>query len=213
MAQYVVGGWLNAPSTSAKRNNAFRFFFWKKKDAIQRIEALKAEEEFYHRVISKDPLIGHRSQVIEVVLNEYLVVVPDKPGTYDKRMEVKEQHLANIRSEILSQGPDGPITSGGPIAVDKNENLSGSFMTIAAESKEKVIEQLKNDIFYTAGVWDLDNARIFAVSKPPTHTPRPLTITVYCRLPVRQTTCYLVSPAGSINKPLENKIILTFDLC
>lgn len=102
-----------------------------------------------------------------VVLNEYLVVVQDKPNSFEKRMEIREEHLSNLRSSILAQGPNGPITSGGPIAVDKDRKLNGSFMTLEAESKEKVLERLKKDVFYTSGVWDLDNAQIFAVGKPP----------------------------------------------
>lgn len=122
-----------------------------------------------------------------VVLNEYLVVVQDKPGSFEERMRMREEHLSTLRTAILAQGSNGPITSGGPIAVDKDENLSGSCMTIVAESKEKVIDQLKKDVYYTAGVWDLDNVQIFAVSKSPLHYIQSLIILVRPCLSTRQT--------------------------
>ncbi|KAA8896532.1 hypothetical protein TRICI_006875 [Trichomonascus ciferrii] len=95
---------------------------------------------------------------------EYLVIVQDKPNSFDKRMEVRDQHLGNVKSVVKAQGPgNGPMTSGGGIAHDKDQNLCGSMLTIEAESKEKVIEILKQDVYYTSGVWDVDNAQIFAV--------------------------------------------------
>lgn len=98
---------------------------------------------------------------------EYLVIVQDKPNSFDKRMEVRDQHLSNIKSVVKAQGPgNGPMTSGGGIAHDKDQALCGSMITIEAESKDKVIEILKEDVYYTSGVWDVDNAQIFAVSTP-----------------------------------------------
>lgn len=36
-------------------------------------------------------------------------------------------------------------------------NFAGSTVVIAAESREKVIEFLKGDIYAKSGVWDVDN--------------------------------------------------------
>lgn len=108
-----------------------------------------------------------RIRKMPLPFKEYLVIVQDKPNSFDKRMEVRDQHLGNIKSVVKAQGPgNGPMTSGGGIAHDKDQNLCGSMLTIEAESKEKVIEMLKEDVYYTSGVWDVDNAQIFAVSIP-----------------------------------------------
>lgn len=96
---------------------------------------------------------------------EYLVIVKDKPNTFAKRMEVRQQHLTTIKVNVQAQGPGyGPYTSGGGISEDKDEDLFGSTLTIEADSKEEVREMLKEDIYYKHGVWDVDNAQIYAVS-------------------------------------------------
>lgn len=42
--------------------------------------------------------------------------------------------------------------------------FKGSAVVVRAANKAEVIEFLKQDIFYTEGVWDVDNAQINAVS-------------------------------------------------
>ncbi|KAK9473829.1 uncharacterized protein V1510DRAFT_402115 [Dipodascopsis tothii] len=95
--------------------------------------------------------------------NDYVVIIPDLPGTVEKRVSVRTEHLANVKS-LESRGI---MTMGGaylddPIASDKNPpTFKGSVMTFKAESKEELIAILKEDVYTTAGVWDWDNAQVY----------------------------------------------------
>lgn len=40
-------------------------------------------------------------------------------------------------------------------------DFHGSTFVAVAASKEEVIEQLKNDVYVSSGVWDLDKVQIF----------------------------------------------------
>ncbi|KAG5919716.1 hypothetical protein E4U42_006432 [Claviceps africana] len=119
---------------------------------------------------------------------EFLVIIPDKPGVKDKRLEVRPTHLKNMTplvesgdykmggaypSNILSGQRTGrrrrdatqPLTEcavgallnsvpvgGDPASFD----FMGSTIVCKAETKEQVLEQLKNDVYVTSGVWDLE---------------------------------------------------------
>jgi uncharacterized protein YciI len=96
---------------------------------------------------------------------EWFVYVRDKPGTYEQRMKVRDQHLANARGQFEK----GVLCAGGGVADDfapegEKPQLKGSALAVLAESREDVIKYLKSDIYYTSGVWDVDNAIIDAVS-------------------------------------------------
>ncbi|KAJ4263356.1 hypothetical protein NW762_006175 [Fusarium torreyae] len=66
---------------------------------------------------------------------EFLVVIPDKPGMREKRLEVR-----------------------GVPKNDKPESLDffGSAFVVVAESVEQVRSQFSKDIYATAGVWDMN---------------------------------------------------------
>lgn len=83
---------------------------------------------------------------------EWNVVVFDKPGV--DRTPVRQQHIENIPKLVN----DGIFLSAGPIYHDvEKTKFAGSSLQLLAESREEVIEILKKDIFYSAGIWDLDN--------------------------------------------------------
>jgi uncharacterized protein YciI len=91
---------------------------------------------------------------------EWLVVVPDKPGTLAKRLEVRPTHFANLDPKVES----GLFKMGGAILTevpkdDKPESMKfcGSTLVVVAESREEVMEALKKDIYSESGVWDLDS--------------------------------------------------------
>ncbi|KAI0536324.1 hypothetical protein GGR58DRAFT_398225 [Xylaria digitata] len=95
---------------------------------------------------------------------EWLVVVPDKPGVHEKRLEVRAQHLAGTKPLAES----GFIKTGGAIFNEKPESddaskfsFYGSSLVCVASSKEEILELLRKDIYATSGVWDLDNAQIW----------------------------------------------------
>ncbi|KAI2640252.1 hypothetical protein GGS21DRAFT_488016 [Xylaria nigripes] len=97
---------------------------------------------------------------------EWLVVVPDKPGTHSKRLEVRDQHLANVKQAAES----GFVKLGGLLLNEKPESgdastfsFYGSTIMAVASSKEEVLERLSQDIYVTSGVWDLDKAQIWPI--------------------------------------------------
>lgn len=52
----------------------------------------------------------------------------------------------------------GAIFNSVPEGTDPTKfDFAGSAVVAVAESKEQVIEQLKEDIYYKEGVWDVDN--------------------------------------------------------
>ncbi|KAI1494968.1 hypothetical protein F5X96DRAFT_665171 [Biscogniauxia mediterranea] len=102
--------------------------------------------------------------------HEWLVVVPDKPGTQQKRLEINSppeyeyrKHFEGLTSLVES----GTIKTGGAILNDKPESDDpskfdwyGSTLVVVASSKEEVKQLLANDIYGTSGVWDVENAKI-----------------------------------------------------
>ncbi|KAK2813152.1 hypothetical protein FQN50_000829 [Emmonsiellopsis sp. PD_5] len=95
------------------------------------------------------------------VKNEYLVIVPDKEGVLQKRVEVRGAHLAGlgpvIESGFLKVG--GAMMDAHPTE-GQTPPMKGSMLVVVAESPAAVREQLAKDIYATAGVWDLDNMQI-----------------------------------------------------
>ncbi|OTB09098.1 hypothetical protein M426DRAFT_316390 [Hypoxylon sp. CI-4A] len=96
---------------------------------------------------------------------EWLVVVPDKPGTQQKRLEVRPLHFEGLKPLIESQ----QLKTGGAVLNDKPDSDDpskfdwyGSTLVLVAESKEEVKALLQNDIYTKSGVWDVDNALILA---------------------------------------------------
>lgn len=99
-------------------------------------------------------------------LREYVVIVKDFPGTLDQRLKVRAQHMDGAKADNqMSLMPTG----GGIADEFPNEGeqfqFVGSMLLMKAENKDKVVERLKKDIYATSGVWDVDNAQIYAVSK------------------------------------------------
>ncbi|ANB14989.1 hypothetical protein AWJ20_2608 [Sugiyamaella lignohabitans] len=99
------------------------------------------------------------------MVKEYLVIVPDKAGALQKRLEVRPKHLENA---AVAHGK-GIVTVGGGYADEfpaegATPEFKGSALSVVADSKQEVIDFLKKDIYYTSGVWDVDNAQIYAVS-------------------------------------------------
>ena len=43
--------------------------------------------------------------------------------------------------------------------------MNGSVLTFNAESKDEVMQMLQNDVYTKSGVWNLENVKIYNVSK------------------------------------------------
>ncbi|PHH66886.1 hypothetical protein CDD81_5238 [Ophiocordyceps australis] len=96
--------------------------------------------------------------------HEFIVLVPDKPNAQAKRLEIRPLHLKNIFPKVKS----GTWNMGGAILneVPKGDDASGfdfagSALICHAESKEQILEQLREDVYATEGVWDVDKAQIY----------------------------------------------------
>ncbi|KAM3445824.1 hypothetical protein NHJ13734_000001 [Beauveria thailandica] len=96
---------------------------------------------------------------------EFLVIVPDKPGTLQKRLEVRASaHLANVKPQFENgtYKMGGAVLNSVPNGTDPSTfDFHGSSFVAEAESKEAVLEQLKDDVYVTSGVWDLEKAQVF----------------------------------------------------
>jgi hypothetical protein len=71
-------------------------------------------------------------------------------------------HLKNV-TEPHEKGevPFGGAYMSSPPVEGQTPPMIGSALIVVAASKEEVIERLKNDIYSTGGVWDVDNAQIW----------------------------------------------------
>lgn len=93
-----------------------------------------------------------RSSIMSI---EYNVIVYDKPGV--DRSQVRPQHFANIAPTVNK----GKILSVGAIYHDDEKTkFAGSAYHILADNREEIIEFLKQDVYYTEGIWDINNVLI-----------------------------------------------------
>jgi len=93
--------------------------------------------------------------------NEFLCIIPDKPGTLAKRLEVRPSHLNGAKPFVDS----GIITIGGAMleshpAAGETPVFKGSVLLVVGETSEDIKELLRKDVYTTSGVWDLDNVQI-----------------------------------------------------
>lgn len=95
---------------------------------------------------------------------DWIVIVPDKPGMREKRLEVRGQHLEGVKplkeSGRVKMG--GGVFSEVPQGTDpKNWPFCGSTLNVLADTREEVVELLKNDVYASSGVWDVEKAQIW----------------------------------------------------
>ncbi|KAG2419178.1 hypothetical protein HFD88_002285 [Aspergillus terreus] len=93
--------------------------------------------------------------------NEYLCIVPDKPGALQKRLQLRSQHLEGVKPLV----ENSTIVVGGAMfdehpAAGQTPLFKGSSLIVVAESKEEVMELIRKDIYSTGGVWDLENCQV-----------------------------------------------------
>lgn len=87
--------------------------------------------------------------------NLWSVVVYDRPEA--DRMTVFDQHVAGLPAIIAN----GTFVAGGQINDDSDARKPiGSSLFLKADTREDVIEILKNDTFGKHNIWDIDNAII-----------------------------------------------------
>ncbi|KAG7004834.1 peroxisomal-coenzyme A synthetase [Physcia stellaris] len=77
--------------------------------------------------------------------------------SYAPSLSTPQQLFQNL---YLIHGPDLGATLSEPIQDPSSPKITGSIMLALAESKEEVIQQLKEDIYSTSGVWDWDKVQV-----------------------------------------------------
>ncbi|KAI9664093.1 MAG: hypothetical protein M1821_007584 [Bathelium mastoideum] len=93
---------------------------------------------------------------------EWLVILPDIPGTSDTWLSVRGEHLSAMKPHFDA----GLFRLGGAYFHPQEEagaplQIRGSMLIACAESKEEVVEVLKRDVFTTSGVWDWNKVEIY----------------------------------------------------
>ncbi|RKF73398.1 YCII-related domain protein [Golovinomyces cichoracearum] len=97
---------------------------------------------------------------------EWLVILPDRPGKLQDRMNVRAQHI-----EKLKEGQnEGFWQMGGAFleeAPKDGEDLKihGSIVIAQAHSADEVLERLKKDIYSEQDVWDFEKVSSFLLSR------------------------------------------------
>ncbi|PVV01331.1 hypothetical protein BB560_004252 [Smittium megazygosporum] len=86
-------------------------------------------------------------------MKEYLVLIKDftDPECINRRLSVREHHLT---ANSLHKQNGNVMVLGGALA-DKDGRMVASSIVCKAETKEEVIEFLKNDIYVKSNVWDM----------------------------------------------------------
>ncbi|KAF7585921.1 hypothetical protein BBP40_009867 [Aspergillus hancockii] len=92
---------------------------------------------------------------------EFVCIIPDKPDSLQKRLEVRNQHLENVKPLVNN----GTIVVGGGMldshpAPGETPPFKGSAMIVVAEEEAQVRELIRNDIYATSGVWDVEGMQI-----------------------------------------------------
>jgi len=92
---------------------------------------------------------------------EWLVILPDREGALETRMKVRPKHLDAINPRVQA----GFWKLGGamlatPHVEGEPLQITGSTMMAVASSREEVMEELKNDIYFREGVWDVEKIQI-----------------------------------------------------
>ncbi|OAA39413.1 Dimeric alpha-beta barrel [Metarhizium rileyi] len=115
-------------------------------------------------VSSKTPSILRTMSSSAPKVREFLVILPDKPGVRQKRLEVRPTHFQNMKPHVES----GNWKMGGALLNEvpaddtaANFDFFGSTVVCKGVSKEAVLEELKKDIYATSGVWDVDKIQIY----------------------------------------------------
>ncbi|KLU89976.1 hypothetical protein MAPG_08943 [Magnaporthiopsis poae ATCC 64411] len=95
---------------------------------------------------------------------EWLVIVPDVPGTLAKRMGVRSTHFAELKRFDATGGlkMGGALLDEIPVNDEpSNFKINGSTLVLDATSKEEIMEMLKADIYTKEGVWDLEKVQMW----------------------------------------------------
>lgn len=92
---------------------------------------------------------------------EWLVIIPDKPNSLQKRLAARPLHLEKIKPRIES----GEVVFGGATldeqpAVDGTPGMNGSVMLMKANTEQEIRAVVEADEYAKNDVWDLEKLQI-----------------------------------------------------
>ncbi|KAK4549820.1 hypothetical protein LTR36_005121 [Oleoguttula mirabilis] len=86
---------------------------------------------------------------------EWMIILPDKPGMLGKRMEVRPDHLSSLKPLVDSNFfVFGGASLDEPLKEGEGPKINGSVMLALADTKEEVLEKIRADVYSKSGVWD-----------------------------------------------------------
>ncbi|KAL5050306.1 hypothetical protein BDW71DRAFT_173576 [Aspergillus fruticulosus] len=100
-------------------------------------------------------------RTLATMSNEFLCIVPDKPGAQAKRLEVRSKHLEGVKPLVEA----GKVVVGGAMlnahpSEGEMPSFKGSMLIVIGEKEEDAWEVIRNDVYTKSGVWDLDAAQV-----------------------------------------------------
>ena len=95
--------------------------------------------------------------------HEYLIHIPDFPGTLPTRLETKDAHVKQVMPKIESgELPYFGVTLSQHSTGGDAPEINGSIVVIKAADEATVRKMLADDPYTQAGVWDVEKAQIWA---------------------------------------------------
>ncbi|KAL6714955.1 hypothetical protein ACLMJK_007215 [Lecanora helva] len=94
--------------------------------------------------------------------HEWLVILPDRENVLEQRMGVRSKHFEDL-GQAVREGfyKFGGATLDEPQTEGSSLKINGSVMLAIAESREEVVERLRNDVYSKNNVWDWDKVTIY----------------------------------------------------
>lgn len=92
---------------------------------------------------------------------QYLVVVYDRIGTLEKRLEVRDAHLSGVKKLI----DEGKIINAG--ALIEEETMIGSSLYIDFETEDDIHKWLAQEPYVVEEVWNMDTFHLMPVKLLP----------------------------------------------
>lgn len=92
---------------------------------------------------------------------EWLVIIPDKPNSLQKRLAARPLHLEKIKPRIET----GEVVFGGATldeqpAVDATPGMNGSVMLMKADTEQEIRALVEGDEYTKNDVWDVEKLQI-----------------------------------------------------
>lgn len=92
---------------------------------------------------------------------QYLVIAYDNEGALEKRLEVRDAHVAGAKKMIA----EGKVIEAG--ALIEEDKMVGSTLYVNFENDDEINEWLENEPYVTNGVWNMDEFQIVPIKLLP----------------------------------------------